>query len=332
MPITRYLTLWITLLLALPAMVVAQCTGTDIRPSLTEAERAEIEEAVGSEPFAEGNFWQATRGGRTFTFIGTVHIDDPRLDGMLASVAPLIDGADTLFLEMTAREQAQLQNRIASDPGMILLSEGSLDALLPAQTWATLSKAAEARGLPAQMAARLQPWYLSIVLALPPCVLANGTPEGLDARIEARADAAGIPTQPLEPFDTLFALFARKTLDDQITFLSASVMEDEQSEDMLATTLNTFFEEAPAELWHMSRILARRQMLTLDLDPDAVFDELEQTLLIDRNIAWIDRLLEAPGDQVVAAFGAAHLFGEEGVLQLMANEGFEITRLRPVAQ
>ena len=60
-----------------------------------------------------------------------------------------------------------------------------------------------------------------------------------------------------------------------------------------------------------------------------MFATIEQELLIDRNRAWIPVLLDATeqNETVVAAFGAAHLPGENGVLALLENEGFLLERL-----
>ena len=48
------------------------------------------------------------------------------------------------------------------------------------------------------------------------------------------------------------------------------------------------------------------------------------------NLNWMSALLEelTKGDAVVAV-GALHLGGEDGLLQLLAAEGFEIRRLAP---
>lgn len=318
----------LTCLLWLPTLLAAQCEGRDLRSSLSEADRAEIATAVAETRYGSGNLWRATRGARNLTLLGTIHIDDPRLDPIADGLAETVAEAEVVFLEMTQTEQAALQSALSADPSRIVLPEGSLIDLLPEEVWATLADAAAARGLPGPMAARLQPWYLSLVLALPPCVLASGTaPQGLDSRIEAAAEAAGVPTRALEPFDTLFSIFASEALEVQIDMLSASVMDEQAAEDMLATTVALYFDEAHAELWHLSRIAARGQ---LDLPPaeiDAIFAALETRLLTERNRAWIEVLEATPEDTIVAAFGAAHLFGEAGVLQLLSEAGYDITRL-----
>lgn len=314
----------------LPGWLYAECAGTDIRPMLSDAMRAEVRRAAEAEAYGEGNFWRATRGARTITLIGTVHLDDPRLDPLSQALAPEILGADRVFLEMTAREQAQLEDAIATRPEMILLREGSLIDLLPEASWEKLRNAAEARGIPGFMAARMQPWYLSLVLSMPPCLLTSGAPpEGLDARIEDIAVDAGIPTAAIEPYDTLFTLFASEPLEVQLDFLGSSVMDDNAVENMLTTTMNAYFEQAPAELWHLSRIAARDQIDISKGEVDALFEALEEALLVRRNLDWMEVLRAAQDKDIVVAVGAAHLFGKTGLVRLLEQDGYAIERLTP---
>ena len=55
---------------------------------------------------------------------------------------------------------------------------------------------------------------------------------------------------------------------------------------------------------------------------------MESALITDRNRAWIPVILAAAEKgPVVAAFGALHLAGDQGVLNLLAQEGFTLDRL-----
>jgi uncharacterized protein YbaP (TraB family) len=79
----------------------------------------------------------------------------------------------------------------------------------------------------------------------------------------------------------------------------------------------------------MSALLAERYSPIHVETAANIFETMEKELLIDRNRAWIPVLLEAIAahDTVVAAFGAAHLPGKEGVLALLEAEGFTLERL-----
>jgi uncharacterized protein YbaP (TraB family) len=55
---------------------------------------------------------------------------------------------------------------------------------------------------------------------------------------------------------------------------------------------------------------------------------MEDALMVQRNQAWIPVLTRAAADgPVLAAFGALHLSGDQGVLALLQAEGFTLERL-----
>jgi uncharacterized protein len=54
---------------------------------------------------------------------------------------------------------------------------------------------------------------------------------------------------------------------------------------------------------------------------------MEKALLTGRNRAWMKVILPAAaGHQIVVAAGAAHLSGPDGVLTLLAADGWRMTR------
>jgi hypothetical protein len=70
---------------------------------------------------------------------------------------------------------------------------------------------------------------------------------------------------------------------------------------------------------------------TPGLDPAtgaAIFAEMEDMLLVQRNRNWMPVIAQAMADhdRAVLAFGAAHLIGDFGVLQLLENDGWDLAR------
>lgn len=326
--IARLLSVLCCLVLAQPAS--ATCSGDDLRATLDQGERDRLDTMVANDPFAEGNHWKATRGGATLHLIGTMHLPDPRLDAPLNRLRPTIESADLLLLEMTSADELALQQRLSTDPSLLLLPDTTLPELLNDAQWTQMSKALNARGVPSFMAARFQPWYVSILLAIPPCAASTDLSEGgMDARIEEIATSVDIPSAALEDVETIFAAFADQPRDVQIDMMLSALVDPTTSEDLFATLLASYFDEAPAEGWAMSTILAERYSPISSDAAAEIFATMEQKLLIDRNRAWIPVLIDATQkhDTVLAAFGAAHLPGQNGVLALLQAEGFSLERL-----
>lgn len=309
----------------------AACNGQDLTPSLTTAERAELDARLADLPYASGNHWRATRGDAVLHLIGTMHLGEPRLDGPTTRLTPLVEGAGLLMLEMAADEKTALETALTTRMDMLLLPDKTLPDLLPEAEWQVLADAMRQRGVPPFMGAKMQPWYVSILLAIPSCMTEQlAEANGLDARLERQAAAAGVQTRSLEPYETGFEAFADMPFETQMLMVRSALSAPEDGEDLFETMLTAYFAEDHGASQLVLEVLSPRLTPLSEAENTLVFRALDEALIASRNRAWIPVLLDAlqqTDGYVVAAFGAAHLAGQEGVLQLLANEGFTLTRL-----
>ncbi|SEN04143.1 hypothetical protein SAMN04488003_10872 [Loktanella fryxellensis] len=326
----RALLTTLLMLLALPAH--ALCGGPGIMDRLDATDRAAVAQAVADTPYPSGTLFSATRDGREITLVGTLHIHDPRLLPLANRVASRVAAADLLLVEAGPEEEAALTRAMATDPTLLFLSDGStLPEQLDEPTWQALIAAASSRGVPAMLAAKMQPWYLSLLLSIPPCAMGdlNAGATGLDAMIVAQAETGGVPVQALEPWQTLFDVMRAPPLSEQVDQLRFALVPADLHDAMFASMLDSYFAGDIAELWEVSRAAMR---LVPGIDPATaadLFDAAEQDLLTNRNRDWMPRIATAAAthDRIVIAVGAAHLPGTDGVLNLLAADGWTITRL-----
>lgn len=312
----------------LPQALWASCEGTDLRASLSEAQRAALVTAAEETPFAEGNRWRARRGDRVIDLVGTLHIPDPRLAPVMERLTPDIAAADLLFVEAIEEDRKALERNLAADTSLLLLQDTSLPELLEEDDWQALAEAARSRGIPPVMAAKMQPWYLSLVLALPGCamdLLQDGG--GLDARIEAVAKAEGVPRSSIESYDTVFRVFNEEPLEEQLDMLRLGVFPEATGADLLVTTVNSYFDEAHSDNWQLSRMMTFAHLDLPEAETTAMLDEMEEKLLTRRNLAWIEVIEAASEDRLMVAVGAAHLMGESGLLNQLQARGYALERL-----
>ena len=282
-------------------------------------------------PFARGNFWLARRGAETVTLVGTFHLDDARHSATMAWLDPTIAGAATVLVEAGAQAEAALKARLAEDPKLLLSDGPTLPERLSPQDWSALSQALTARGVPAFMGARMKPWYLSAILAVPPCMMpVDQGMNGLDARVINAATAYKVPVKALEPYDTILGLFDGFTPEEETALLHAAIATEGTSGDEAMTTAEAYFRGDSQLLWEYSRMKA---LTAPGIDPAtaaAALDETQATLIDARNRSWIP-VIEAAAAQgpTVAAFGALHLPGPSGVLALLQANGWTITPITP---
>jgi uncharacterized protein YbaP (TraB family) len=310
----------------------AACAGRDLIAAMEPAARAAFDARLAAVPFSEGLVWRATRGTQDIRLVGTYHYDDPRHDAILARVLPLMDGAARVLVEATGAEEAALKRALAEQPEFLFITEGpTIPELLPEADWAALRAAMRARGVPVIMVAKLRPWFLAAQLAVPPCMARGMTAgrTGLDGRIIAAAEARGLPVAALEPYDTLFRIFEDLPEGGEAAMIRTALVMESAAEDMSETLAAAYFAERPWAIWQFTRDMAAAMP---GVDPDDVAVQIrlaEGAMMARRNRAWIPVLTAAAAEgPVFAAFGALHLPGPEGVLALLAAEGFSVERVR----
>lgn len=316
------------LLMLAPASVSAACKGRDLLAALPADRAEEIRAEAAATPYAEGNHWIARKGTRTVHVIGTLHLNDPRFDAVVETLAPVVSEADVLLLESTEADMTRLQRRIAEDLSIVLIDTGpTLPEIMTEDGWQRLSALVREAGLPAWMVAKMQPWFVSMILAIPPCLSTSAEPEnGLDRRLKRVSEEAGVPTASLEDAQLVVELFGKYSMAEQARYLEMSLGIFGSSEDVRATLAAAYFDERPVE---GILFLEHRARQTMDVQPaefDAALAAFEAGVLVGRNLAWMPRILDHPGDTIVVAVGAAHLSGEDGVLQLLQNAGYRLDR------
>lgn len=308
----------------------AECTGQNILTTMDPATLAPITAAANAVPYPTGNFWTATKGDASLTIVGTYHLDDPRHDATMAALAPRIDAATTVLLEGGPEEEQAMKDRMATDPSIMIMPDTTLPQLLSAEEWERLSVAMAARGIPPFMAAKFQPWFLSVMLSIPVCKMAELDQDGLDGKITEHALAAGVPVRALERYDTVFTLFESFPVDDQLSMIRSSLAMESRADDYFTTMADLYFEGRSQMIWELMRAEA---VALPGYTPEKIaadFAIMEEVLIHARNRAWIAVIEEtAETGPALVAFGALHLPGEDGVLALLERAGWAIAPFTP---
>lgn len=313
--------------------VSASCGGESYLDRLPQAQQDEIAAAVAATPYADGLVWELTRGEDTLTLVGTMHIFDPRLARLFDQVLPALQSADLLLVEATDAEMTAMQEAFAADPSLYLITDGpTLPDLLSPDVWAEVQEAANARGLPGFIVAQMQPWYLALTLGIPACAMADvaAGKQGLDHMLTTAATDAGVPSAPLESWDTLIAILTDGTQEEQIDMMKLGLIPAADQQALFVSMLDAYFSEKIAAVWELSTIAARELSNLSQDDAAAQMLAAQETLLNTRNRNWMPVIAEATDahDDIVVAVGAAHLPGDVGLLSLLTADGWTAERLQ----
>jgi uncharacterized protein YbaP (TraB family) len=167
------------------------------------------------------------------------------------------------------------------------------------------------------------------MLAIPPCAIAAmADPKGLDGMVIDAALAAGVPVRALEPFDTVFTLFDTMSEAEVVAMIDSTLAMEDRAEDYSATLADSYFAGESRMIWEYMRDESLSLPGYTPERIEAEFARMEELLMSARNRAWIPVLTAAAAEgPVFAAFGALHLSGADGVLNLLQAEGFTLEEL-----
>ncbi len=322
----RLFCLFLIVLAPLPAL--AQCEGTDLIQSLTSAEREDLESRAAGAAYPEGLLWRATKDDTEIILFGTYHYEHARTAAHLEALTPLIDQADDVYLEVSNADQLELQRALAADPSIMFITQGpTLPDLLGEEDWQRLTEEMQARSIPGFMAAKFKPFWAAMMLGIGPCEASSALSQanGIDKQIGGYAASIGKDSRSLEDFRTLLTLFDSFPQKEQLDMIRLMFAWSGDADDLSYTLRQRYFAQEIALIWEYSRHVSLKFG---GPRAQADFDLFEQQLLVKRNQDWmlvLDR--DAPGKSLFLAVGAAHLPGPYGLLNLLHQEGFAITRL-----
>ena len=264
--------------------------------------------------FDAGLLWRIEGAGSTPSYLfGTMHSDDPGVVDLAAPVRQAFDRADAVTLEVTLDPESLLTLTQA-----LMMNDGrTLDALLGSALFERAVEAMAGYGIPGSMVIGMKPWAVAVTLMTPP----TRTGVVLDHVLYRKALAEGKPVDGLETVAEQVGLFDSLTLEQQIDLLEDTLEHLDDIERMLMELRQAWLQRDLARLVEINSAAMR------DSDPQfaAVFN---QRIILDRNKRMAERLqsrLHAGGRFI--AVGALHLPGEEGLLQLLEQRGYRLTRL-----
>lgn len=255
--------------------------------------------------------WSATNdSGRQNWILGTLHSEDPRL---LDWPQPLVDAlqkADRLALELKPDESMIRRLQQAMTCREQLLSDK-----LPAPLFERLLAVLENDYRhDRNSAAQLCLWAAALTLAAPPP--ASGM--YMDMMLAWRGQGAGLELVALETVDEQIEFLSGLPNADQIALIEKALDERDSHDALFNELVKTYLEGDLEQL----TLLSNRQLEGL---PAHIANYFNEQGLEERNRRMLERArpwLEQGG--LIIAVGALHLPGEDGLLALLANEGWQL--------
>ncbi len=271
-------------------------------------------------PYGTGLLWKVERAGVAPSHLfGTIHSTDRRVNRLPKPVSRAVRAAKSLILEVA--RTGDMPVRMAR---LMMLHDGRrLEDILGAELFARFARIARRYGLPAKVLQRIKPWAALMTISLPPAEKARQAAGRLplDLALGARAQRRGVPVYGLETVEEQLGLFEGLPEADQISLLAAAVRQHANLDSMFERMIQSY----------LARDLAG--LMTSAIDQTAGADPRHREIFEVRFLARRNRLmaqrmrprLDAGGAFI--AVGAAHLPGKNGLLSLLARQGYRVERV-----
>jgi uncharacterized protein YbaP (TraB family) len=271
-------------------------------------------------PFSDGVLWRVERadGAASYVF-GTLHSSDDRVTRLPEPVDRAFADSRTLAIECILDAPASLKVSRA----MMLPASERLDALLTDKQVARLKEVSAHFHFPFTMVTRFKPWGAMVLFSLPPEELLRtaGGKKPLDESLRAQAEAAGKTVLGLETVDEQIETLDGMRPDDQLQMLDSTLEQAGEVERTFGHLRDAYLARDLVTVYGLLNAEKRD-------DATGTVGRFEQRLIIDRNRRMVERMdkLLRQGDAFVAV-GALHLPGAHGILQLLTDEGYQVTRV-----
>ena len=279
--------------------------------------RAALPDAM---PFSDGVLWRVERadGAASYVF-GTLHSTDERITALPQPVSDAFAASQTLAIECILDNPAIFKISRA----MLLPGGERLDASMSAAQVTRLKDVSADYHMPFTMVTRFKPWGAMMLFSVPPSehLRAAAGLKPLDERLRAEAEAAGKTVLGLETVDEQIDTLDGMVPADQMLMLDSTLQDVGQIERVFASLRDAYLAR---------NLVAVYGILNAEKSDDATgaVSRFEQRLIIDRNRRMVERMdkLLRQGNAFVAV-GALHLPGAHGILQLLSDEGYQVTRV-----
>ncbi len=265
--------------------------------------------------------WRLADEDTEIFLFGTFHLlpaetewQAPAMEAALAATDVVYFEADTTSAEAQQQLQQAVQQYGLNPPGT------TLSSILGDERAARFGEVAGKYGIPLAQLEPLKPWLASLSVTVLAYQQAGFDPNsGVEMVLEPLAKAQGDEIRYLElGVDQIKAL---ASLDDAQDFAAF--------DDGLEQLANIEGEIANLlEAWRTGNVADMEDLLVRSIRD--VSEPAFQALLVNRNANWVTQindLMAGEGDYFIAV-GAGHLVGEDSVVDMLQESGFNVERVQ----
>ena len=259
-------------------------------------------------------FWRISQDDRFAGYIlGTIHSEDPRVLDFSQSFIQQLLSCQVFAMEMVP----DLQTLRRLGEFMHYSQPDKQKQLLGVERAENVMQALSAYSVPDGWKSRMKVWAVMMTLSVPP----SETGLFMDLSISLRSEGAGLEVVGLETLEQQLSFLQDMPLDYQLVLLDNALRDYHQISKTHKLMVDRYLDGGLSALWQ----LLEDQLAPLDTGIREYFVDRG---IKERNRKMVKTLLpRLASKSVFVAIGSLHLHGEDGVLKLLQEQGYELQPL-----
>lgn len=262
--------------------------------------------------------WQVTGETNRLFLLGSVHLLRAEDHPLPAAIHAAYDEADVLIMEMDMDDVDPIEAQSLITELGLIQNGGTLSDVMGPQAWREAEELASRINIPLAMLASSKPWLAAIVIEqLMLTRIGFDQALGIESHLAAKAAEDNKAIHGLETIRQQLEFLDNMSLDSQRTLLLQSLEESLDLEVIMDDLIRA---------WRHGDIDFMEANMLKDIQSHA---ELYKTIVVDRNLNWVEQLTERLQDQddYLVVVGALHLIGDQGVPTLLEQRGYSVVQV-----
>lgn len=264
-----------------------------------------------AQAFDKGLLWKLEApSGKVSYLLGTIHTDDERITDFSSKITKALEQSEVFMMETIP----------PSDSSIFMMKQGNVAQLINEDELQQVMQLCIQHSMPLDYALHMKPWLLAVLFDLPKSMSSLSMDEKLlMAAIEKSKKVKG-----LEENAAHFSMLDSISIDEQMVMLRAVLKRTQVDKERDFETLISTYKTGD-----LKKIGDLDEAITGGMLPKELWGKMKVKLIDERNQGMAEGLIATTADtSVFAAVGAAHLGGDDGILNRLVSAGYKVSPVK----
>ena len=264
------------------------------------------------------SLWEVSGARNSVYLLGSIHLLREEDHPLPSAIYDAYDDADTLIMELDMDDIDPIEGQVLSNELGLIHDGRELRDLLGEAYYAEAEELANKAQIPLGLMANAEPWFAAMNVEIMLLMrMGFNTALGIESHLTELAAGDGKEILGFETLRQQLEFLDNLSPDAQRDMLLQALAEGADMNDLM---------DGMIDAWRRGDVTFMEDNLLADMQD---YPELNQVIVIDRNVNWTNRIEDLLDDQqdYLIVVGTLHLVGEQGVPELLEARGHEVTQL-----